>query len=172
MLSDKRYGLSVNIMATRVMPSLLPQTVNPSLNLEQFTILIEVWGEHSLLCISFNHFTSISLSPSPPPGVARNAGPHRPPATEQTETGQLVDTFAPASTVAPSVLLRQYARTPVQYTESTNRPAEDQFRGRYGPEEFHRVGYNGWLVVRRFPVVAGQQLPPCWQCIPQSTVVR
>lgn len=42
MLSDKRYGLSVNIMATRVMPSLLPQTVNPSLNLQQFTILIEV----------------------------------------------------------------------------------------------------------------------------------
>lgn len=42
MLSDKKYGLSVNIMATRVMPSLLPQTVNPSLNLEQFTILLEV----------------------------------------------------------------------------------------------------------------------------------
>lgn len=44
MLSDKKYGLSVNIMATRVMPSLLPQTVNPSLNLEQFTILLEVSG--------------------------------------------------------------------------------------------------------------------------------
>lgn len=42
MLSDKRFGLSVNLMATRVMPSLLPQTVNPSLNLEQFTILLEV----------------------------------------------------------------------------------------------------------------------------------
>lgn len=42
MLSDKKYGLSVSIMATRVMPSLLPQTVNPSLNLEQFTILLEV----------------------------------------------------------------------------------------------------------------------------------
>lgn len=42
MLSDKKYGLSVNIMATRVMPSLIPQTVNPSLNLEQFTILLEV----------------------------------------------------------------------------------------------------------------------------------
>ena len=42
MLSDKKYGLSVNIMATRVMPSLLPQTINPSLNLEQFTILLEV----------------------------------------------------------------------------------------------------------------------------------
>ncbi len=42
MLSDKKYGLSVNMMATRVLPSLLPQTVNPSLNLEQFMILHEV----------------------------------------------------------------------------------------------------------------------------------
>ncbi|XP_060534730.1 SCY1-like protein 2 isoform X3 [Cylas formicarius] len=42
MLSDKKYGLSVNLMATKVMPSLLPQTVNPSLNLEQFTVLVEV----------------------------------------------------------------------------------------------------------------------------------
>lgn len=42
MLSDKKYGLSVNLMATKVMPSLLPQTVNPSLNLEQFSILMEV----------------------------------------------------------------------------------------------------------------------------------
>ncbi|XP_075230291.1 SCY1-like protein bma [Lycorma delicatula] len=45
MLSDKKYGLSVNLMATRVMPSLLPQTVNPSLNLEQFTSLLEVLQE-------------------------------------------------------------------------------------------------------------------------------
>ncbi|CAG9821532.1 unnamed protein product [Phaedon cochleariae] len=42
MLADKKYGLSISLMATKVMPSLLPQTVNPSLNLEQFTILIEV----------------------------------------------------------------------------------------------------------------------------------
>lgn len=42
MLSDKKYGLSVNMMATRVLPSLVPQTVNPSLNLEQFMILLEV----------------------------------------------------------------------------------------------------------------------------------
>ena len=46
MLSDKKYGLSVNMMATRVMPSLLPQTVNPSLNLEQFMILLEVRFVH------------------------------------------------------------------------------------------------------------------------------
>lgn len=45
MLSDKRYGLTINLMATKVMPSLLPQTVNPSLNLEQFTILLEVLQE-------------------------------------------------------------------------------------------------------------------------------
>ncbi|XP_024084820.1 SCY1-like protein 2 isoform X2 [Cimex lectularius] len=45
MLSDKKYGLSVNVMATRVMPSLLPQTVNPALNLEQFTVLLEVLQE-------------------------------------------------------------------------------------------------------------------------------
>lgn len=45
MLSDKKFGLSVNLMATKVMPSLLPQTVNPSLNLEQFTILLEVLQE-------------------------------------------------------------------------------------------------------------------------------
>ncbi|XP_066155262.1 SCY1-like protein 2 isoform X2 [Euwallacea fornicatus] len=42
MLSDKKYGLSVSLMATKVMPHLIPQTVNPSLNLEQFTVLIEV----------------------------------------------------------------------------------------------------------------------------------
>lgn len=45
MLSDKKYGLSVNMMATRVLPSLVPQTVNPSLNLEQFMILLEVSDE-------------------------------------------------------------------------------------------------------------------------------
>ncbi|KAG7211113.1 hypothetical protein KM043_010440 [Ampulex compressa] len=42
MLMDKKYGLSVNWMATRAMPSLLPQTVNPTLNLEQFVLLLEV----------------------------------------------------------------------------------------------------------------------------------
>lgn len=42
MMLDKKSGLNVNIMATRVMPLLLPQTVNPLLNLEQFTGLLEV----------------------------------------------------------------------------------------------------------------------------------
>lgn len=45
MLSDKKYGLTVTMLATRVMPSLLPQTVNPGLKLEHFTSLIEVLHE-------------------------------------------------------------------------------------------------------------------------------
>ncbi|KAF7395478.1 hypothetical protein HZH68_009528 [Vespula germanica] len=45
MLTDKNYGLSVNWMATRAMPSLLPQTVNPGLNLEQFMLLFQVLQE-------------------------------------------------------------------------------------------------------------------------------
>ncbi|XP_058808190.1 SCY1-like protein 2 isoform X2 [Phymastichus coffea] len=45
MLSDKKYGLSVNLMATRVMPLLLPQTVNPALTFDVFTALLEVLQE-------------------------------------------------------------------------------------------------------------------------------
>lgn len=45
MLTDKKYGLSINLLATRVIPTLIPQTVNPSLNLEQFTTLIETLQE-------------------------------------------------------------------------------------------------------------------------------
>ncbi|XP_043203836.1 uncharacterized protein LOC122371525 [Amphibalanus amphitrite] len=41
MLTDsKKYGLSVNLMATRVMPSLLPLTMNAALHLDQFTSLL------------------------------------------------------------------------------------------------------------------------------------
>ncbi|CAK9798389.1 SCY1-like protein 2 [Anthophora quadrimaculata] len=42
MLTDKKYGLTVSWMATRVMPSLLPQTINTALNLKQFEILLKV----------------------------------------------------------------------------------------------------------------------------------
>ena len=36
MLSDKKYGLTVAVLATRVLPVLLPQLVNPQLDLEMF----------------------------------------------------------------------------------------------------------------------------------------
>uniref|UniRef100_T1J8U4 Protein kinase domain-containing protein n=1 Tax=Strigamia maritima TaxID=126957 RepID=T1J8U4_STRMM len=45
LLSNKKYGLTVNLLATRVLPSLVPQTVNPSLSLEEFTQLIQVLQE-------------------------------------------------------------------------------------------------------------------------------
>ena len=46
MLTDnKKYGLSVSLMATRAMPSLLPLTMNPALHLDQFTSLVEVLQE-------------------------------------------------------------------------------------------------------------------------------
>ena len=45
MLSDKKFGLSVNQLANRVLPSLLPLTVSPTLNLEQFLYLIRTIHE-------------------------------------------------------------------------------------------------------------------------------
>ncbi|KAL5291270.1 hypothetical protein ACFFRR_010588 [Megaselia abdita] len=45
LLSDRKYGLSIQVMATHIMPSLMPQTVNPALNLEQYLVLHEVLQE-------------------------------------------------------------------------------------------------------------------------------
>ncbi|GFO05052.1 scy1-like protein 2 isoform x5, partial [Plakobranchus ocellatus] len=42
MLSDKKFGLTHNLIATKVMPTLIPHTVNPGLNMEQFGGLMEV----------------------------------------------------------------------------------------------------------------------------------
>lgn len=39
---DKTYGLTVETMATNVLPLLIPHTVNPSLNFEQYCYLLEV----------------------------------------------------------------------------------------------------------------------------------
>lgn len=35
MLGDKRYGLTVNLLATKVLPSLTPVVVSPNLKLEE-----------------------------------------------------------------------------------------------------------------------------------------
>ncbi|KAH3782679.1 hypothetical protein DPMN_160598 [Dreissena polymorpha] len=45
LLSDKKFGLTHNLIATRVMPPLIPQTVNPGLSMEQFSALMEVLRE-------------------------------------------------------------------------------------------------------------------------------
>lgn len=45
MLCDKRYGLSVNLIATRVLPLLIPQLVNPTLQFDHFVVVHEVLQE-------------------------------------------------------------------------------------------------------------------------------
>lgn len=42
MLGDKRYGLTVSILATKVMPALIPVVVSPGLKLDQFNSLVEL----------------------------------------------------------------------------------------------------------------------------------
>ena len=45
MVTDKRYGLSVNLIATKVLPLLIPQLVNPQLQYEDFEIVHTVLQE-------------------------------------------------------------------------------------------------------------------------------
>lgn len=47
MLMERKFGLTTNVMATKMIPSLAPQTVNPALNADQFTNLMEVYTEYS-----------------------------------------------------------------------------------------------------------------------------
>ncbi|KAL0902381.1 hypothetical protein ABMA27_000265 [Loxostege sticticalis] len=42
MLMERKFGLTTNVMATKMIPSLAPQTVNPALNADQFTNLMEI----------------------------------------------------------------------------------------------------------------------------------
>lgn len=42
MLLERKFGLTTNVMATKMIPSLAPQTINPALNVDQFTNLMEV----------------------------------------------------------------------------------------------------------------------------------
>ncbi|XP_060652020.1 SCY1-like protein 2 isoform X4 [Drosophila nasuta] len=42
LFADKSYGLTVETMATNVLPLLIPHTVNPALNFEQYCYLLEV----------------------------------------------------------------------------------------------------------------------------------
>ncbi|XP_067204009.1 SCY1-like protein 2 isoform X2 [Linepithema humile] len=60
MLTDKKYGLSVNWIALHAMPSLIPQTVNTALNLEQFILLLEV-VQDMLNNIERNQRTKLSV---------------------------------------------------------------------------------------------------------------
>ena len=41
LLSDKKFGLTVNLLACKVMPTLIPHTVAPGLNMDQVSSNIE-----------------------------------------------------------------------------------------------------------------------------------
>ncbi|ELU03322.1 hypothetical protein CAPTEDRAFT_140753, partial [Capitella teleta] len=45
LLSDKKFGLTHSLLATKVMPTLIPHTVLPGLNIEQFQTVVEVLRE-------------------------------------------------------------------------------------------------------------------------------
>ncbi len=45
MLSDKRYGLTVNMLSTRVLPLLIPQMVNTQLQYEDYVYVHQVLQE-------------------------------------------------------------------------------------------------------------------------------
>uniref|UniRef100_A0A1I8HG89 Protein kinase domain-containing protein n=1 Tax=Macrostomum lignano TaxID=282301 RepID=A0A1I8HG89_9PLAT len=45
MLSDKRFGLSFNLIATKVLPHLIPYTVNPNLRRDDFRVAMETLNE-------------------------------------------------------------------------------------------------------------------------------
>ncbi|XP_026314465.1 SCY1-like protein 2 isoform X2 [Hyposmocoma kahamanoa] len=42
MLLERKFGLTTNVMATKMIPALAPQTVNPALNVEQFANIMEI----------------------------------------------------------------------------------------------------------------------------------
>uniref|UniRef100_T1K1C0 SCY1-like protein 2 n=2 Tax=Tetranychus urticae TaxID=32264 RepID=T1K1C0_TETUR len=45
MLSDKRFGLNVNLLATKVMPTLIPIIVSPNITVEEFNTLADLLQE-------------------------------------------------------------------------------------------------------------------------------
>lgn len=45
MMCDKRYGLTVNILATKVLPSLMPVVISPNLKLDEFSMLVDLLQE-------------------------------------------------------------------------------------------------------------------------------
>lgn len=51
MLLERKFGLTTNVMATKMIPALAPQTVNPALNVEQFANIMEV--VHSIFKYKF-----------------------------------------------------------------------------------------------------------------------
>ncbi|XP_014662009.1 PREDICTED: SCY1-like protein 2 [Priapulus caudatus] len=67
MMCDKRFGMTHSLLASKVMPTLLPYTINPSLRVEEFSALIEVLKD-MLDIIDRNQKNKLSIESLPVPG--------------------------------------------------------------------------------------------------------
>ncbi|XP_070396311.1 SCY1-like protein 2 isoform X4 [Dermacentor albipictus] len=141
MLSDKRYGLTVNLLATKVMPALIPVVVSPALKLDQFTSLIELLQEmlehvsksqRNKLKLEKLSIPSTDMLPVQTPyNMEQPTGyPHRPPSLrlESRRTSISMDdvvrrTCSSASSSPDSNLLRVQATLPGRrHSDNTIQP--------------------------------------------------
>ena len=51
MMTDKRFGLNVNVLATKVLPSLTPAMVAPNMRMEEVRTNCEL-SNSTLICLS------------------------------------------------------------------------------------------------------------------------
>ncbi|XP_022686618.1 SCY1-like protein 2 [Varroa jacobsoni] len=148
MLDDKRYGLTVHLLATKVLPALIPVAVNPALKLDQFQELTQLCQE-MLDAVSKNQrnklkLDKLSLQPSSEllpvhtqqmqmqfHAIEQPTGyPHRPPSLrlESRRTSISMDdvvrrTCSSASSSPDSNLLRVQATLPGRrHSDNTIQP--------------------------------------------------
>ena len=65
MIDTKRYGLTVNILAIKLMPPLVSAMANPTLNIDEFNDLIELLTE-MLQHIAKHQRVKLAQEKSPP----------------------------------------------------------------------------------------------------------
>ncbi|GIY09544.1 SCY1-like protein 2 [Caerostris extrusa] len=88
MLGEKRYGLTVNLLATRVMPGLIPIAVCPGLKLDQFASLVKLLRDmldhvarNQRNKLKLEKLSSTEIIPTTFSAIAEQSAsyPHRPP---------------------------------------------------------------------------------------------
>ncbi|XP_076329759.1 SCY1-like protein 2 [Tachypleus tridentatus] len=135
MLGDKRYGLTVNHLASKVMPALIPVVVSPGLNLNQFNCLVELLQE-MLNYVSRSQknklkLEKLSMASMENHNIEQTTGyPHRPPCLrlESRRTSISMDdvirqTCSSTSSSPDSNLLRVQATLPGRrHSDNTIQP--------------------------------------------------
>ncbi|XP_028966958.1 SCY1-like protein 2 [Galendromus occidentalis] len=146
MMADKRYGLTVNLLATKVLPTLIPVAVSPALKLDQFQELTELCQEmldavsksqrnklklEKLSLQSTSELVPVHTQPMQFSAIEQPTGyPHRPPSLrlESRRTSISMDdvvrrTCSSASSSPDSNLLRVQATLPGRrHSDNTIQP--------------------------------------------------